>query len=70
MALTQKLTFWPWFPIHSFRQFFFARTYRFATIQNVTDRRQTDNQKFREREIYSHNAGNQKGFSPSKLVPI
>jgi len=24
----------------------------------------------RERKIYSHNAGNQKGFSPSKLVPI
>jgi len=31
----------PWFPIHSFRQFF-ARTYRFATIQSVTDDRQTD----------------------------
>jgi len=43
----QKSTFWPWFPIHSFRQFF-ARAYRFATyrftiLQNVTDdRRQTD----------------------------
>jgi len=40
----KKSTFWPWFPIHSFGQFF-ARTYRFATIQNVTDRqsdRQTD----------------------------
>jgi len=37
----KKSTFWPWFPIHSFRQFF-ARTYRFATIQNVTDDRQTD----------------------------
>jgi len=24
----------------------------------------------REKKIYSHNAGNQKGFSPSKLVPI
>ena len=24
----------------------------------------------REREIYLHNAGNQKGFSPSKLVPM
>jgi len=37
----KKWTFWPWFPIHSFRHFF-ARTYRFATIQNVTDDRQTD----------------------------
>jgi len=34
--------FWPWFPIRSFRQFS-ARTYRFATIQNITDR-QTDRQ--------------------------
>jgi len=48
MAATKKSTFWPWFPIHSFRQFL-ARTYRFATIQSVTDRwrpttdrRQTD----------------------------
>jgi len=24
----------------------------------------------REREIYSHKAGNQKGFHPSKLAPI
>jgi len=38
MAATQKSTSWPWFPIHSFRQFF-ARTYRFGTIQNVTDDR-------------------------------
>jgi len=37
----KKWTIWPWFPIHSFRHFF-ARTYRFGTIQNVTDRRQTD----------------------------
>jgi len=38
----QKWTFWPWFPIHSFREFL-ARTYHFATIQNVRDdRRQTD----------------------------
>ena len=37
----KKSTFWPWFPIHSFRQFL-ARTYRFATIQNVTDRQTTD----------------------------
>jgi len=36
----QKWTLWPWFPIHSFRRFF-ARTHRFATIQNVTDDRQT-----------------------------
>jgi len=47
MAVTQKSTFWPRFPIQSFRQFF-ARTYRFATTQNVTndgqtDDRQTDN---------------------------
>ena len=28
----KKSTLWPWFPIRSFRQFF-ARTYRFATIQ-------------------------------------
>jgi len=41
----KKSTFWPWFPIHSFSHFF-ARTYRFATIQNVTDDddRQTDRQ--------------------------
>ena len=32
-----------WFPVDSFRQFF-ARMYRFATIQNVTDDRQTDRQ--------------------------
>ena len=38
-----KWTLWPWFPIHSFR-LFFARTYRFATIKNVTDDRQTDRQ--------------------------
>ena len=38
-----RAIFWSWFPIHSFRQFF-ARTYRFATIQNVTDKRQTDRQ--------------------------
>jgi len=37
----KKSTFWPWFPIHFFRQFF-ARTYRFTTIQNVTDKWQTD----------------------------
>jgi len=36
-------TFWPWFPIHSFRQFL-ARMYRLATIQNVTDRQMTDKQ--------------------------
>jgi len=36
----KKSTFWPWFPIHSFRQFF-ARTYHFATKQNVTDRQTT-----------------------------
>jgi len=38
MAATPKINFWPWFPIHSFRQFF-ARKYCFATIQNVTDDR-------------------------------
>jgi len=39
----KKSNFWPWFPIPSFRHFS-ARTYRFATIQNVTDddRQQTD----------------------------
>jgi len=36
----KKSTFSPWFPIHSFRQYF-TRTYRFATIQNVTDDIQT-----------------------------
>ena len=41
MAATPKINFWPRFPIHSFRQFS-AKTYRFATIQNVTDIRQTD----------------------------
>ena len=34
------MNFWPCFPIHSFRHFF-TRTYRFATIQNVTDRQTT-----------------------------
>jgi len=38
----KKSTFSPWFPIQSFRQFL-ARTYHFATIQNVTDT-QTDKQ--------------------------
>jgi len=37
----KKSSFWSW--IHSFRQFF-ARTYRFATIQNVTYRQMTDRQ--------------------------
>jgi len=36
----KKSTFWPWFPIHSLRPFL-AKTYRFATIQNVRDDRQT-----------------------------
>jgi len=43
MAATPKSTFWPWFPIHFFRQFL-AMTYRFATIQKrdrQTDDRQT-----------------------------
>ena len=41
MAATQKINFFkPWFPIRYFRQFL-AKTYRFATIQNVTDDRQT-----------------------------
>jgi len=42
----KKSTFWPWFPIHFFIHFF-ARTYRFATIQNVTDDddRQTDDRR-------------------------
>jgi len=39
----KKWTLWPWFPIHFFRHFF-ARTYRFATIQNVTDRQMTGRQ--------------------------
>jgi len=39
----KKWTFWPWFPIHSFRHFF-ARTHRFATIQNVTDGQTDDRQ--------------------------
>jgi len=42
MAATQKINFLTWFPICSFRQFL-AKTYRFTTIQNVTDR-QTDRQ--------------------------
>jgi len=37
----KKSNFWPWFPSRSFRQFL-AKTYRFATIQNITDRQQTD----------------------------
>ena len=38
----KKSTVWPWFPIHSFRQFF-ARTYRFATkrYRQTDDRRHT-----------------------------
>jgi len=36
----KKSTFRTWFPLHFFRQFL-ARTHRFATIQNVTNR-QTD----------------------------
>ena len=36
------------FTIQSFRQFF-ARTYRFATIKNVTDRRQTDDRQIKAR---------------------
>jgi len=39
----KKWTFWPWFPIHSFRQFF-ARAYCFATVQNVTDWQTTGRQ--------------------------
>ena len=35
---------WPWFPIHSFRHFL-AKTHRFATIQNVTDRQTTDDRR-------------------------
>jgi len=45
----KKSTFWPWFPIHFFRKFF-ARTYRFATKQNVTDRRQTDDTVYQRRD--------------------
>jgi len=37
----QKINFWPWFPIHSFRQFL-AKTYRFAAIKmSQTDRQTT-----------------------------
>jgi len=45
MAATQKINFLNQFPIHSLGQFL-ARTYRspVATIQNVTDRGQTDRQ--------------------------
>jgi len=43
MAATQKINFLTWFPIRSFRQFL-ARTNRFTTIQNVTDRQTTDRQ--------------------------
>jgi len=39
----KKSTFWPWFPISSFRQFL-PKTCHFATIQNITDDRQTDRQ--------------------------
>jgi len=44
MAATPKINFLTRFPIHSFRQFL-ARMYRFTTIQNVTDRRQTRDRK-------------------------
>jgi len=40
----KKSTFWPWFLLHSFRQFL-VRTYRFTTIQNITDDRQTDDRR-------------------------
>jgi len=46
----KKSTFWPRFPIHSFRQFF-DRTYRFATIQNVTDRQTDDDRQTDRRHI-------------------
>ena len=59
----KKWTFWPWFPIHSFRHFF-ARTYRFATIQNITDRRQTDRQT-------THRAkGTTDGMVGQKICPL
>jgi len=40
MALTQKINFLTMVS-YSLLQTVFARTYRFATVQNVTDRRQT-----------------------------
>jgi len=48
-----KSTFWLWFFIRSFRQFL-AETYRFATIQYVTDNRQTDRQ---TDDILDHTVG-------------
>jgi len=43
MAATQKINFLT-LVSYSLDIQFLARTYRFATIQNVTDRRQTDRQ--------------------------
>ena len=39
------------FPIHSFRHFL-ARTHRFATIQNVTDRQTTDDRQTDRQTTY------------------
>jgi len=47
----KKWTFWPQFPIHSFRHFF-ARTHRFAAIQNVTDDRQTTDRRQTDETLY------------------
>ena len=58
----KKSTFWPWFPIHFFRHFF-ARTYRFATIQNVTDRQTTD----RQTKGTTDSTVGQKPVSPRRL---
>ena len=46
----QKSTFWPWFPLHFFRQFLF-RTYRIATIQNVTDDIQSDDTLYQRQRL-------------------
>jgi len=42
MAAIQKINFLIWFPICFFRQFL-AKTYRFTTVENVTDDRHCAN---------------------------
>jgi len=62
----KKSTFRPWFAIRSFRQFL-AETYRFATMQNVTDDRQTDRQT-NKRHTRLHNPKIRTWFAARKTI--